>query len=253
MLKLRILFLSTLFIVTVTILVLINLKKDKPSSYYPKSKSARSEEIILPQRVGEKIVYDVILGKMRLGQAYFNNLPSAEIEGRSLSLITFETRLAKFTDREEIYSDPQTFLPVKVKRNIKKWFSIERINEEYNQSRYYLKIAKNKGDNQQEIIIQKDSQIHNAVLLPYHVRRIPNLKIGWVLEANFPLRNFLIKLVSIDSVVVPAGTFQAYHFISEPKQFQIWISVDERRIPLKIIGTGLFGYSLEMRKYSFQD
>jgi hypothetical protein len=250
MLKPKTSFLLVLFSATVLIFGLISLERNNLLSYSPSLSDYSFEEAVLPQRVGEKITYNVMLGKVRLGQAYFSSLPNVEVDGRKLNLITFETRLARFRDREEIYSDPKTLLPVKVKRDIKKWFASERIIEEYDQGRYLLKITKNKGDTQQEIIIQNGEHIHNTVLMPYYVRRIPNLKAGWFLRANFPLRKFLIRLVSIDSIVVPAGTFQAYHFISEPKQFQIWISVDERRIPLKIVGTGMFGYSLEMTKYS---
>ncbi|TRZ96509.1 hypothetical protein D4R78_00760 [bacterium] len=253
MLKPKTLFLLALFFATVAIFALISLERGSLSSYYPSLRDPSPEETILPRSVGEKITYDVMLGKVRLGQAYFSNLPNVEVDGRKLNLITFETRLARFADREEIYSDPKTLLPIKVNRDIKKWFVSERITEEYDQGRYLLKIIKNKGDTQQQMIIQSGSHIHNAVLLPYYVRRIPKLKVGWSLQANFPLRKFLIKLVSIDSIVVPAGTFQAYHFISEPKQFQIWISLDERRIPIKIVGTGMFGYSLEMSKYSHND
>jgi hypothetical protein len=45
-------------------------------------------------------------------------------------------------------------------------------------------------------------------------------------------------------VEVPAGTFKAYHFESTPKQIDIWISQDERKIPLKMQGMGAIGYSL---------
>jgi hypothetical protein len=57
-----------------------------------------------------------------------------------------------------------------------------------------------------------------------------------------------ITLVSIENVTVPAGTFKAYHFTSEPKKVEIWISCDAARIPVKIKGFGGYDYTLVMDK-----
>jgi hypothetical protein len=114
-------------------------------------------------------------------------------------------------------------------------------------------VIKNSGAGEEKFTIKKDSVIHNSVLLPYYVRRIPKLNIGRIIIANLPTRRLEVKLVSIEDIKVPAGTFKAYHFKSTPKQIEIWISVDERRIPLKILGNGLFGYSMSMSGYSFDN
>jgi len=207
----------------------------------------------LSQRIGEKITYDVMLKKIRLGQAQFNRLPTEEVENKKLDLVTFQTNIKGFQDYEKIYSDPQTFLPWRVERDIKKLIVTEKIVENYDQSRFILTVTKTNGGREEQIVINNNGQIHNPVLLPYYVRSITGLKIGWVLWINLPKRKYLIKLVSIDSIKVPAGTFRAYYFVSEPKQFEIWISADARRIPLKIMGTGIFSYSLEMKEYSFKE
>lgn len=200
--------------------------------------------------IGEKITYEVKLGKIRLGQAHFANVMDIEINGRMLNLMTFQTRLAQFRDTEKIYSDPQTLLPVQVERDIVNWFVKEKITEEYDQDNYTVTIIKNKKTRTEKTVIKKDSHIHNAVLLPYFVRRTPELSVGRILIANLPTRRLEIKLVSIEEIEVPAGTFQAYHFQSTPKQIDIWISADERRIPVKIQGNGLFNYALVMKEYS---
>jgi hypothetical protein len=101
------------------------------------------------------------------------------------------------------------------------------------------------------MVIKKNEPIHNAVLLPYYIRRIPVLETGQIIIANLPTRRLEIKLVSQEEIKVPAGIFQAYHFSSTPKQIDIWISADERRIPVKIEGAGLLGYSVVMKEYSF--
>ena len=206
---------------------------------------------IQPDYVGEKIIYDVRLGKLYLGKAQFNNLANVRLGGRLLNVMTMETKLARFTDMEKIYSDPDTLLPVRVERDILNLFVREKITEDYNQDNFTVTIIKNKGAIQEKLVIKKDSHIHNAVLLPYYVRRIPKLDVGGIIIANLPTRRLEIKLVSIEDIKLPAGTFKAFHFKSTPKQIEIWISTDVRRIPLKIQGTGLFGYSMVMKEYSF--
>ncbi|MDD4894555.1 MAG: DUF3108 domain-containing protein [Candidatus Omnitrophica bacterium] len=202
--------------------------------------------------IGEKITYDVKLGKLYLGKAQFNNLPNEQLNGKVLNVMTLETKVTQFTDTEKIYSDTETFLPVRVERDILKVLLREKITEDYNQNKFAVTITKNIGSKSQEtLVIEKDSPIHNAVLLPYSVRRIPDLEIGKIIVANLPLRKLELKLVSIEEIKVPAGTFKAYHFVSTPKRIEIWISADERRIPLKIQSSELFGYSLVMSEYAF--
>ena len=164
--------------------------------------------------------------------------------------MTMETKLTQFRDTEKIYSDPKTLLPVRVERDIMKLFVRERITEDYDQDNFTVTIIKNKGAMEEKLVIKKDSHIHNALLLPYYVRRLPSLDVGRIIIANLPTRRLEIKLVSIEDVKVPAGTFKAFHFKSTPKQIEIWISTDERRIPLKIQGSGIFGYSMVMSEYA---
>lgn len=217
----------------------------------PRSIKSEGIKIIQHDYLGEKIIYSVKLGKLYLGKARFNNLSNVQLDGRLLNLMTMQTKLTQFTDTERIYSDLETLLPVRVERDILNLFIREKITEDYDQDNFTVTIIKNKGAVQEKLVIKKDSHIHNAVLLPYYVRRLPRLDLGIIIIANLPTRRLEINLVSIEDVKVPAGTFKAYHFKSTPKQIEIWISADERRIPLKIQGAGLFGYSMVMSEYTF--
>ena len=245
------------FLISALIFLLsIKAKIDKSTSGWAQlilSAKIKGEGIksIQPDYVGEKIIYYVKLGKLYLGKARFNNLANVQLDGELLNVMTVETKLRQFTDMEKIYSDPQTLLPIRVERDILNWFIQERITEDYDQDNFTVTIIKNKGAKQEKLVIKKDSHIHNAVLLPYYVRRMPSLDVGRIIIANLPTRRLEIKLVSIEDIKLPAGTFKAFHFKSTPKQIEIWISTDERRIPLKIQGTGLFGYSMVMSEYTF--
>lgn len=198
----------------------------------------------------ERITYDIMLGKFCLGTAVFNAQAPLELGGNTVNLMTFQTKIVRFTDLEKIYYDPRTFLPIKVERDIYIWPSRETITEEYDQENFVLNITKLKGKKEEKTLIKKEGFIHNAILLPYHVRQLGDMDFDWALTVRLPTQQFEIKLISKETITVPAGKFLAYHLKSIPKRFEIWITADSRRIPVKIKGSGVFGYTLVMRDYS---
>jgi hypothetical protein len=199
-------------------------------------------------RIGEKIIYDVRLGRLNLGKAKFSHLGMTQLNKRTAHLMTFETDIIRFHDLERIYSDPNSFLPLRVERDISMWPNSEKIIEEYDQEKFTLTINKRKGRHQKQSIIKKNGPTYSAILLPYYIRNIPELQIGWSMDVTLPNQKFKIKLASIEDIEVPAGKFNAYRFESDPRKFEVWISTDDRRIPLKIKGSG--NYILLMREYN---
>ncbi len=198
--------------------------------------------------VGEEILYDVKLGRMHLGTSKFSRIENSNHQEKSLYVMLFETKLATFFDREKIFTDPETFLPIIIERDIKNLFLRERILETYDQKNFTLNIIKNESG-KSLITIKSTEPIQNAILLPQQVRRLPDLKPGLIFNVNLPNRRYKITLDSIVDVVTPAGTFNTYHFVSEPKQIEIWISTDEQRIPVKVQSTATFGYFLVLKEY----
>jgi hypothetical protein len=202
------------------------------------------------QYLGEKIIYVVKFGKFKLGKAIFSHLRDSAVDGKGASLMTFETKITNFYDLEEIYSDPKSGLPLKIIRNIRSFFGKEKIIELYDQKKFLLTITKHKGKKKEEFKIKKDAVIHNAIMLPFYLRRIPELKIGWSLVAELPNQKFTIKLTAIEKLKIGNNIFEVYRFDSMPKKFEIWVTTDKRRIPVRINGAGVFGYSLIMKEYS---
>ncbi|MCX5708292.1 MAG: DUF3108 domain-containing protein [Candidatus Omnitrophica bacterium] len=202
-----------------------------------------------PDRLGEKIIYDVMLGSIKLGTAVFHYQAKSELNQKPVNFITFETKAIRFKDSEKIYSDPGTSLPLKVEREISNWPKYEKIIEVYDQEKFSLHIVKTESGHDQELDFKKDAPIHNSILLPYYVRQIPDLAVGWKFQANLPTQQFSIELASIEEIKIAAGTFKAYHFKSTPERFEIWVSADEHKIPLKIKGMSGIGYTLVMREY----
>ena len=218
-------------------------------SKVPGSAIVTAEKPKFPERVGEKIIYDVMLGNIRIGKAIFHYQSKSDLNLKPANLFTFQTKLLRFKDNEKIYCAPVTFLPLRVEREIFAWPKYEKITEVYDQEKFTLDIVKIESGKEHKLVFKKDSAIHNAILLPYLVRQIPDLAVGWNFQANLPTQQFKIELAGIEDIKVVAGAFKAYHFKSTPERFEIWISNDEYRIPLKIKGMSGIGYTLEMREY----
>ncbi|MDD5079386.1 MAG: DUF3108 domain-containing protein [Candidatus Omnitrophica bacterium] len=248
--KYTVLLLIALFAVLI-ILVLEKAVRHGPAGAVPVKKTETKKQEF-PERVGEKIIYDVKMGNVRLGKAEFHHLAKVELNGKTVNQISFKTELFHFVDQEMIYGDPDTYLPLKVVRDILSWPKKEQIIEDYDQQKYHLVITKFVGKNKpQQTEIQRNGPIQNAILLPYCVRRMAKLEQGWTFKANLPTQSFEIQFTGMEDVTVPAGTFKSYHFQSSPSRFEIWISADQRKIPLKIKGSGGIGYVLLMREYIF--
>ena len=198
---------------------------------------------------GEKITYSI----SPFGNAEYNDLGLVDFNGQKLKLITFRTIVTGFDDLEKIYADPNTGLPIRVERYISWPFSKEHLVEEYPPGRNSL-IIKKYIDNKmvEEHSFSAKGPIHNAILLPFYLRATRDLSVGWNFDVRLP-EEFKVTLVSIDEIYLPTGKFTAYHFSSSPHKFEIWISKDEKRIPLIIKGMGGLDYSMQMHSYSLNE
>lgn len=196
------------------------------------------------EQAREIILYDIF----PIGISEYRDMGQVEFHGRKANLVIFKTRVAAFRDTETIYSDPKTGLPLWIERDVSFPFNKEYLTEEYIKDENRLVITKFK-DNKKvtDYQFKASGPIHCAVLLPFSLRNVPDLKIGWSHTIRLP-DEFQVKLVSIENVSVPAGTFRAYHFTSTPHKFEIWITADELRLPVRIEGTGGYPYTLTMKK-----
>jgi hypothetical protein len=204
----------------------------------------------LPDYAGEEIVYDVKMGAVKIGTSVFHHQERTTLSGVDAQLIVFTTRAVQINDTETIWADTKEFLPLRVERDVRMWPKHERITEVYDQAAHVLDISRPSGGKQQTSRIVKQGPIHNAILLPYQVRRVDKLVPGWSMKVVLPTQEFEITLKSVEEVTVPAGTFTAYYFESVPERFAIWISADDRRIPVKIRGSSGLNYTMLMRSYN---
>ena len=198
---------------------------------------------------GERIQYLI----SPLGRSEYNDLGNVDFKGIKANLVILKTKILFFEDTEKIYSDPESLLPYKLERIFSKLWFKENITEEYDQKKFTIVRRKFSGTKLvREQTIKAKGPIQSLILLPFHLRRLPNPEIGWSFTAGFP-EVFKFVLVSVEEITVPAGKFQAYHFKSIPDKFEIWISKNNPQVPLKILGKGIFGCSLLMSKYTLHD
>ncbi|MCU0650723.1 MAG: DUF3108 domain-containing protein [Candidatus Omnitrophica bacterium] len=208
------------------------------------------EEKKAPDYSGEKIVYDVKMGGIKIGTSTFMHREKTILDGKQAHLVEFTTKVVKINDTETIWADTKDFLPMRIQRDVRMWPKYERITEDYDQVLYTIDITKTAGGSTEKKRIKKQGPIHNAILLPFQLRLLEDLRPGWSMKITLPQQDYQMTLKSLEDIEVPAGKFRSFYLESDPKRFSIWISADDKRIPLKIVGANGLNYTLSMRSYS---
>jgi hypothetical protein len=199
---------------------------------------------------GEQITYSISTG----GAAVYSDQGIVDLSGAKARSVMFKTHIGGLLDDKElIYARPDTCLPLRIERDVQYLFRKERIIEEYSPETSSVSIQKYGHDKLiKEYRFSSDSPIQNAILLPFYLRTVADLQVGWSFDVNIRTP-YKVTLAAIAEVEVPAGKFMAYQFTSEPRKFEIWITRDADRVPVKIKGTGGFKYSLDMKARTFSD
>ena len=189
----------------------------------------------IPFREGERFLYDIILGLFKAGSAelIFHGLDT--LDGREVYVITLETKLTNFHDKEKIYADVNNFYPVRVERDINMWGRSIEIVEDYNQNDKFVKIQKKEWGRTKVQTIHSDKKIQNAILLIYFYRN-SKFKEDSVFAFNLPTKKINMKLSKIEEIRVPKGTYKAQLLKSMPGQYKVWFDTTKEKIPLRIDG-----------------
>lgn len=184
-----------------------------------------------------------------MGISQYQDFGTVDFRGNKANLVVFSTKLPTFTDTETIYSDPKTRLPILVERDLSIFGQKEYLKEDYYPLVNTLSIVKYKNGKQvDQYFFKGRAPIQNAILVPFLLRNEKDLKIGSTFDIILP-QEYKVKLIDIEEVKVSSGKYKAYHFTSVPAKFEIWISADIHRLPVKMKGVG-FPYTLEMKKHT---
>lgn len=202
----------------------------------------------LPFSKGERLTYEVRYNKLKAGESILTFHGEEDLDNKKVYHISFSTKLAAIEDIEELYGDKESFLPQEVQRVVKRFGGFNTsIKEKYDQENFRVDI---KGKNRlisREFSIKKSSPIHNAILLAYYYRTKKDFSKSERFKVNLPTAEFELVFKGKELVETPLGKYTAYIFTSNPEKFNLWLSADERRIPLKIQNLGALGYSLVIK------
>lgn len=201
-----------------------------------------------PFSKGEKFIYDVRYKGLKVGSSVLTFHGEKDLGAKKAYHITFSTNIPSLKDTEELYADKDTFLPIEVHRTLKKRLGFgDRIKEVYDQENFRVDISSKSKLRKKNFSIQKDSPIHNAILLAYYYRTQDTFNKGDKFDISLPTFDFEVTFNGIEEIKTPLGKFQAYAFTSDPPKFRLWLSADEKRIPLKIHNPSVLGYSLVIK------
>jgi hypothetical protein len=202
----------------------------------------------LPFENGERFTYEVRYNELKVGEARLSFNGEGELAGKKVYFITLSTTIPSLKDAEDLYADKKTFLPLEVHRVIKKRIGFDdRIIERYDQENFRVDISSKSNLRSRNFTIQKKSPIHNAILLIYSYRAKKDFGNNEKFKVSLPTLDFEVIYSGIEDIDTPLGKYDAYVFTSDPPKFKLWLSADEKKIPLKIKNPGTLGYSLVIK------
>ena len=202
----------------------------------------------LPFTKGERLTYEVRYKNFMIGKSILTFHGQTELGGKKVYHITFFTRIPSFKDTEQLYADKDTFLPLEVHRTIKKTVGFsDRIYEKYDQESFRVDIKQKSMLRSKNFSIEKDSAIHNAILLTYYYRTMEDPDSRDRFKITLPTVEFEVIFEGKEVIETPLGEYLAYVFTSIPPRFKLWLSTDKERIPLKIESPATLGYSLVIK------
>jgi hypothetical protein len=195
----------------------------------------------LPFKKGENLVFRLDLGFFSIGTANLIFEGRTQLDGKEVYLIKFITHVANFYDKENIYAEIDSFLPLRVDRDIKMFGKKINIVEEYNQKEKFVKITRSTSGKRTEQIIRSNKEIDNILCLVYFYRMPNNIEIGEKMFINLPLKQLEMEAKDIKKIEIAKGKFNSYILESKPKGYSFWFDTSPRRLPLRIDGAIKFG------------
>ncbi|MCK4916867.1 MAG: hypothetical protein KAJ79_06045 [Candidatus Omnitrophica bacterium] len=182
-----------------------------------------------------------------LYKVYFNGIPSGVIEweylgveavkGKDTHVLSLDAdtkifKLLNLTSNDKVFLDVETYLPLRVERDVTCFGKKEFIEETYNQKEGIVKILKD--NSKEEEIIYQDVPIQNILALLYFFPENITLKQGEWMSFNLPTQIVKMKLLEERVLSIDKKTKTAYFIIGRgAKRFNLWLDKDDR-MPLRL-------------------
>jgi len=199
---------------------------------------------------GEKVSYSIKKFGVKVGEATLKFEGPVALASQQVYLITFAANSLNFHDEEKIYVDPKNFRPVRVERDLNIFGKKEQIIEEYDLAAGLVKVEKVAGGKTTRQVLKRKVNIDNLYGFIYRYRRDGVFKVGDVLTMNLPTKDVAFKLAAKEKISAAGQSQDAFLLESQPKKYQVWFDVSEKKIPLRIDGAvGLASTSMVFSGY----
>ena len=201
----------------------------------------------IPFVSGEKLLYDVSLYISPVGDFSLTYNGLVYNSTKPMIHITAITDVVGFYDKEEIYGDPETFLPIRVERFVRQTGKEQNLIEYYNHETNSVRIVD--SDTNEEIdFIEKSDPLQNVILL-YYFFRTQDLKIKDEYEYNLPTEEGVVTVKKKKKIKVPYDKCETFFLRAKPNILELWVSTQPEPLPMKIkLKTLLANYNIELRE-----
>jgi len=191
---------------------------------------------------GETISFGVYSNIVKVGSGALTYVGPVDNKGVVGQHVRLHVATLSVNDTEEVYGSGDFKLPYKVDRQLRLFGRDEVIKETYAPGNKSVVISKSiNGQTEQSETISSERDLENVLLTIYSLRNDPQLAVGRTYAVNLPTQRFKLIVKSKTSIKVPLGKFQVFYIESQPSKYKIWMTDDEKRIPVRIQGLVSFG------------
>ena len=208
-----------------------------------------SQVLEFPFKAGEEIIFDFFLYNLKSGKSDMRFLGKTNLDNQEVLLIESSTKALNYKGKERIFTQTDTFYPVRVERSLKIGWDKENIIEEYNLEENSVTIKKNKNGRQlKDLKLSSDGKLQHVISLLYFLRTKKDLSVGEVMTVNLPKAKLRLKVERIEDIKVPYGKEKVFFITDAKGNLRIWMSV-AGKLPLQFqYKSGMKNYSMKMRE-----
>lgn len=214
---------------------------------------AGTGEMMRPFGVGERFVYDIRWGFLTAGSASLEVREEVKMDGRPAYHLVAAARsnsvidaFYKVRDSNEAWLDVQSLASHGYEQHLREgprfWVDERVVFHQQTRRCHIVEVTKGGREERQADIPHNVLDVFSSF---YYVRASP-LKVGrrFVMDVNTSGKNWplVVEVKGLEIITVPAGRFTCFRvepslrerglFIKKGKRLEVWITADERRLPV---------------------
>lgn len=186
----------------------------------------------------ETIKFGVYSSGIRVGSGKISYSGVVDLAAQKSQNIILQVSTFSLLDREAVYASMDFSKPLRVERYVRFLGKTEVIEEDYIDNAKALQIKKTVNKGEPSIAtMRSEESFSNVLALLYWLRNDKDMKKGKSYRVTLPTHK-LEFIVKDDQyrIKVPLGRFESFYIESVPPKFKIWLSKDDKRIPVRIQG-----------------